>query len=97
MIVGAINNRRSEPLEPRRILKWVAIARFVLWLIMIAILIGVFALASMIPEAKRRPTFDYDRRIMAVAMAHQFEYALAAIALLVIAIKTWRERTSQSC
>jgi hypothetical protein len=92
VIVGVINHRRPEPLPPRRILRWVAIACVVLWIIMIAILVAVLAFASTIPAEIRRPTFDYDRRIMAVAMAHQFEYILGAIAGLVIAIKTWRTR-----
>ena len=89
-IVGAINHRRQEPLQPARILKWVAIACFVLWFLMIAILVSVLAVANTIPVEDRRPTFDYDRRIMAVAIAHQFEYILGAIALLIIAFKTWR-------
>jgi hypothetical protein len=91
-IVAAINHRRQEPLQPIRILKWVAVACFVLWLIMIAILIAILVFASTIPEEIRRPTFDFDRRIMAVAMAHQFEYLLAAFALLIVAIKTWRTK-----
>lgn len=91
-IAGAINHRRPEPLQPSQILKWVAIACIMLWLIMIAILLSVLALADMIPVAMRRPSFEYDRRIMAVALAHQFEYILAAIALLIIAIKTWRAK-----
>lgn len=92
VIVGAINHRRRTPLAPLRILKWVAVACVVLWLIMIAILLAILAFASTIPEEARRPTFDYDRRIMAVAMAHQFEYVLGAIAVVIIAIKTWRAK-----
>ena len=92
VIVGAINYRRQEPLQPIQILKWVAIACSILWLSMIAILLSVLIFASTIPEEKRRPTFDYDRRIMAVAMAHQFEYILAGIALVIIAINTWRTK-----
>jgi hypothetical protein len=93
VVVGTINHGRQEPLSPRQILKWSAIACFVLWLIMMAILLSVLAFANTIPEEQRRPTFDYDRRIMAVAMAHQFEYLLAAMALLIIAIKTWRTKS----
>jgi hypothetical protein len=53
---------------------------------MIAILLAMFALASMVPEESRPPTFDYNRRLIAVAMAHQCEYVLGAVALLIIAI-----------
>ena len=86
-----INHRRAEPLPPRQILRWVAIACVVLWLVMIAILIGVYTVASIaIPMEARRESFNFDRRIMSVAVAHQYEYLLAAIALLVVATKTWR-------
>jgi hypothetical protein len=89
-LVGVINHRRQQPLPLARILKWVAIACFVLWLIMIAILISIFLFARTIPEEKRRPTFESDRRLMAVALAHQFEYVFGAVAFLIIAFKTWR-------
>lgn len=88
VVVGAINQRRQAPLEAARILKWASLACLVLWLVMIGILLAVFAIASTIPQESRRPTFDYDRRIMAVAMAHQSEYILGAVALLIIACKT---------
>jgi hypothetical protein len=94
VVVGWINQRRREPLPPARILKWTAVACAALWLVMIAILGGVLAFASTIPEELRRPTFDHDRRLMAVAMAHQFEYLLGAVVLLIIGIKTWRARTT---
>jgi len=92
VIVGAINHQRQMPLGPFRILRWVAIACVVLWLLMIGILVAVLTLANTIPQEMRRPTFDYDRRLMAVAMAHQFEYLLGTIALFVIAIMTWRAK-----
>jgi len=92
VIVATVNHRCQEPLEPTPILKWVAVACFAIWLIMIAILLTVFAIASMVPEESRRPTFDYDRRLIAVAMAHQCEYILGTLALLIIALKTWRSK-----
>jgi hypothetical protein len=39
---------------------------------------------------ERPATFEHDRRLIAVAVAHQFEYILGGVALLVIAIMTWR-------
>jgi hypothetical protein len=96
IILATINHHRPVPLSPQRILKWGAIACIVLWLIMMAILISVLAIASTIPEEIRRPTFEYDRRIMAVAIAHQYEYLLAAIALVIIAVKTWRFKPQAS-
>jgi hypothetical protein len=92
VIVASINHRRQNPLEPVRILKWTLIACVVLWLVMIAILVAVFALASTIPMEKRQATFDSDRRLIAVAMAHQYEYVLGAVTLGTIAIMTWRSK-----
>lgn len=94
-IVATINHRRARPLPPRRILRWVAVACVALWLSMIAILLAVYAIAGTIPDEKRPPTFDHDRRLMAVAMAHQFEYLLGGIALILIAIATWRTRVAE--
>jgi hypothetical protein len=93
VVLGILNHRRQNPLPPKRILKWGAIACLVLWLVMIAILVAVLVFSSTIPESDRRPTFDYDRRIMSVAMAHQFEYALGGIAFLIIAFKTYRAKS----
>lgn len=90
IIVAFINHCRSVPLAPRRIFKWVIIACFLIWLIMITIVFIVIAIAGNIPEEVRRPTFEYDRRIVAVAFAHQYEYAFGGMATLIIAIMTWR-------
>lgn len=92
-IVASINHRRRQPLEPKRILKWAAIASAVLWMLMIAILITVMAISSTIPLEQRPATFESDRRLVAVAMAHQYEYVLGAIAMLVIGLMTWRSKT----
>jgi hypothetical protein len=57
---------------------------------MMAILISILVFAGTIPVEQRRPTFESDRRLMAVALAHQFEYVFGAVAFLIIAFKTWR-------
>jgi hypothetical protein len=59
---------------------------------MIGILMSVLALASTIPLEKRPATFDSDRRLIAVGMAHQYEYILGAIAWTAIAVMTWRSK-----
>jgi hypothetical protein len=46
----------------------------------------------MVPLSSRRGTFESDRRLMAVAMAHQYEYLLAIISALVIAFRIWRAK-----
>jgi hypothetical protein len=96
LIVASINHRRQQPLEPIRILKWTTIACVTLWVIMIVILLTVMAISSTIPIEKRRATFESDRRLVAVAMAHQFEYILGAVAMLVIAVMTWRSKPQLS-
>jgi hypothetical protein len=57
---------------------------------MISILLTIMAISSTIPIEQRRASFESDRRLVAVAMAHQYEYILGLVALLVIAIMTWR-------
>lgn len=90
VVLAWINTRRQTPLDSRRILRWVAIACIVLWLVTMAILTGVFAIAGAVAVENRRPTFDHDRRLVAVAVAHQWEYLWGAVALLAVAVKTWR-------
>lgn len=92
VVVASINQRRPIPLQPMRILKWTLIACLALWLIMMAILVAVLAITSVIPIEERQATFASDRRLIAVAVAHQCEYALGGIALLVIAVMTWRSK-----
>ena len=92
VIVATVNHRRQQPLAPARILRWVAIACVVLWTIMIAILLIVMAISSTIPVEQRPETFESDRRLIAVAMAHQYEYVLGAVTMLIIAIMTWKSK-----
>lgn len=89
-IVAWINHRRPEPLEPRRILKWTLIACVVLWVMMIAVLVALFVASGYLPVEERTESFESDRRLIAVAMTHQIEYVLGAIAMLIIAVMTWR-------
>jgi hypothetical protein len=96
-IVALINYRRQQPLEAIRILKWTAVACVALWMIMISILVTIMAISSTIPVEQRRASFETDRRLVAVAMAHQYEYVLGTIAMLVIAVMTWRSKPLISC
>lgn len=92
VVMATINHRRQYPLEPWRILKWTLIACVVMWVAMISILGGVMTISSTIPVEKRPANFEFARRLIAVAMAHQYEYALGAVAGVVIAIMTWRAK-----
>lgn len=93
LVLATLNHyRKPKPLGPRRILNWTAIACGVLWLLMIAVLVGIYLFAEYVPEAKRTETFEHDRRLIAVAMAHQYEYILGGIALAILAVLTWRAK-----
>jgi hypothetical protein len=97
VIVASINHRRQQPLEAIIILKWTAIACVALWMIMVSILVTIMAISSTIPIEQRRASFESDRRLVAVAMAHQYEYVLGTIAMLVIAVMTWRSKPQRRC
>lgn len=92
LIVASINSRRQQPLMPLRILSWMTIACVVLWTTMIAILLTVLSASNSVPAQERTETFESDRRLVAVAMAHQFEYLIGAIALAVVCFMTWKAK-----
>lgn len=87
VILAVVNSRLRHPLDSRRVLRMVAISCGVLWVLMMLVLVGVYGIGGLVPEAQRRPTFESDRRLMAVALAHLTEYVLAACATLVVAIR----------
>ena len=94
LLIATINHVRSKSLPPIRILKWGMIAAAILWIVMIVILVAVLMISSTIPVDKRPATFEYDRRLVAVAMAHQYEYLFATIAATILGLMTWRVRSS---
>ena len=53
-----------------------------IWVIMMSILISVYLVAGLVPEHHRGPSFESDRRLMAVEMAHSTEYVLGGIMIL---------------
>ena len=68
----------------------VAKAMGLIWLIMMIVLVGVYLVGSLVPLEQRRPTFESDRRLMAVAMAHMLEYALAVLMTVVLWVRISR-------
>lgn len=86
-ILALVNSRLRRPLEPRRVLRMVMISCGVLWVAMMLVLIGVYGIGSLVPEEQRRPSFEGDRRLMAVAVAHLSEYILAGLATLILALR----------
>lgn len=90
VFAALVNESRLRPLPPRQILHWVEIACVVLWVVMILILVGIYFAAEMVPLELRRESFESDRRLVAVAMAHQYEYWLGIVAAVVIGFKIRR-------
>jgi hypothetical protein len=84
------NVRRPVPLARRRLVAMVAKAMAAIWGVMMAIVLGVYLLAGLVPHSKRTAHFESDRRLVAVAMAHATEYALAAGVTVFLALRTRR-------
>lgn len=79
---------RGPSLADATLRRRVVVLMSALWLTSMAVLIGVYALAGMIPEAQRRSTFDFDRRMMAVAITHLWSYICATLGILGLAAHT---------
>lgn len=85
-----MNVRRVSPLPRPRIVRMIVPALIAIWVIMMGILVGVYAIASLVPDSRRGPTFEHDRRLMAVALAHAGEYVLGGIAVIVLMMRVAR-------
>lgn len=83
-IIGWVNGRRIDPMPQTRVYRMVRGALASIWIAMMAIVAGVYMLASTVPAEKRRASFESDRRLMSVAIAHSTEYGLGALALIVV-------------
>lgn len=84
------NVRRRAPLSVRKLLIMVAKAMGLIWLIMMIVLLGVYLVGGMVPLEQRRASFESDRRLMAVAIAHMIEYALAVVMTIVLCVRISR-------
>ncbi len=80
-----VNQRRAEPLPLNRILRMIPPALCAIWLTMMLVMGGVFAVSSTVPAEKRNAKFESDRRLMAVAIAHATEYVLGGTVVLFLA------------
>ena len=79
-----VNQRRTEPLAANRVVRMIPPALVAIWLTMMLVMGGVFAISSTVPADRRVKTFESDRRLMAVAIAHATEYVLGGIVVLVL-------------
>ncbi len=87
-----VNCRRAIPLTQARIVAMVARALIATWAIMMAMLVGFYSVASLVPDRQRGPNFEADRRLMAVALTHMTEYVLGAIVAIVLSVRIARIR-----
>ncbi len=87
VILAVVNARLRPPVPTGRALAAVARACLVMWLTMMAILALVYGLSGLIPEDVRRSSFESDRRLMGVALAHLTEYFLGAVALVILGFR----------
>lgn len=87
IFLAIVHQRLRFRLKPKRVLRMVTIACIAIWVTMMVILLGVYGVGGLVPELSRRPTFEQDRRLMAVALAHLGEYAFAVIAMILVAIR----------
>jgi hypothetical protein len=93
IVLAFVNQRLPNPLEPKAILGMVAKACAWLWVTMMLVLVAMYLVANVVPLEKRGPSFESDRRLMAVAVAHAGEYIFAGIAVMILLFKM-RKRSS---
>lgn len=86
-LLACLNERRGEPRPAGQILCWVERACVAIWGLMMVLLLATYLAAELVPAGVRPVTFASDRRLMAVAMAHQYEYWIAAVAWATVAWK----------
>lgn len=82
LVLAVYNRRQPRPVSVAQLLRWVARGCFWIWATMMVVLLATFAVSELVPEAKRRASYESDRRLMSVAMAHLGEYAFGAVVLI---------------
>lgn len=93
VVLALVNRALRPPVAPGRVLAAVARACLVLWMVATAIVLGVYLIGDLVPVAQRKPEFEHDRRLMAVAMAHLGEYVIGGIAVVIVALRIrWLSR-----
>ena len=90
LFLAFVNSRRQVPFTAKAIRPMVWRACASLWASMIALLGLVYGFIGLIPIRQRRPTFDFDRRLMSVALTHMTEYVLGTITVVIMAVIVWR-------
>lgn len=84
------NVRRAQLLPRPLVVRMVAKAMALIWIVMMAIALGVYLVSGLVTEDQRGPGFGSDRRLMAVAVAHSTEYVLAVLATAALVLRIRR-------
>lgn len=83
---------RWPPLEWARLRRAVVKLLVACWLLSMAALAGVYSMSGRIPLNERRATYERDRRLVAVAVAHGVGYTVSAGGALALAAWTLGKR-----
>ena len=84
-ILSAVNAMgKRPPLHWKILRRRLTISLGLLWVTAMAVLGTVYVLAGLV--GKRTPTFEHDRRLIAVAMTHGYSYLGATVAAIGIAV-----------
>lgn len=77
VLLGVSRLGRAPQFDLRRVLRSYVALSVVAWIFAMLTIPAVMALAGTIPDEKRRPTYESDRRLVAVGMAHAVSYGAA--------------------
>lgn len=90
LVLAWVHHRLPHHVPVRDVLRRVAHACAAIWVAMMVVLVATYLLILLVPPEQRRETFESDRRIMAVAIAHMTEYVFGAVAVLGVAVRLRR-------
>lgn len=92
VILAWVNLRRHGSLDWSQILQMVTKACVGMWLFFMLVLSAVYGVGGLVPADKRGPSFEHDRRLMAVAVTHLTEYAAGGLVVIGLAIRVARKK-----
>jgi len=89
-ILAFVNLRRAVPLAPKAVRPMMVRACVAIWLVMMLVLVTAYGLIALLPPDQRRASFEADRRLMSVSLAHMTEYVLGGIAVVWAGWRIWK-------
>lgn len=93
LVIGFANLVGSRPSHEWAVLRRAFVkVTIALWLSAMAVLVSIYALAGLAPMDKRGETFESDRRLISVAITHQWSYAASVIACSTLSIWVYVSR-----